>query len=71
MTATQMIPAVGAQVEVRTGVGEIAVLCEVRDVKTSYGNIRLFVTPVAGSGSAWVELSRVRTLGNQRRVVAA
>lgn len=70
MTATQMIPAVGTQVEIKTGVGTVTVLCDVRDVKTVYGSIRLLVSPVAGSGNAWVEMSRIRAIPGQPKVRA-
>jgi hypothetical protein len=59
-TAKNMVPAIGATVHISTGVGEIVAACRVEDVKSSWGNIRLLVSPVAGSGSAWVELSRLR-----------
>lgn len=59
-TAREMLPALGARVMIHVGVGELLVECTVNDVKQSWGNIRLLVTPVAGSGSAWVELSRLR-----------
>jgi len=57
LTATEMIPAVGQRVYVRFE--SCRVLCTVQDVKCSYGRPRLFVTPVAGDGSQWIELSRV------------
>jgi hypothetical protein len=59
MTATQMIPAIGAQVEVATDFS-VTVSCRVRDVKVAWGNIRLLVEPVAGSGQSWIDLSRLR-----------
>lgn len=31
----------------------------VSDVKTAYGNTRYLVTPVGGSGTVWVDSSRV------------
>ena len=31
----------------------------VRDVKQSYGNLRVLVTPVGGDGSTWVDASRL------------
>jgi hypothetical protein len=35
---------------------------EVLDAKIGYGNLRLFVTPVGGSGECWVDASKVRLL---------
>ena len=58
MTANEMIPAVGMTVSVRFE--EIQVICIVRDVKSAYGRARLQVEPIAGAGSQWVELARVR-----------
>ena len=57
LTATEMIPEVGQRVYIRFE--SCRVLCVVRDVKCSYGRPRLEVTPVAGDGGQWVELSRV------------
>lgn len=57
-TAQQMIPALNEQVSVRFE--SIRVDCIVNDVKSSYGNIRLLVIPIAGGGSQWVELGRVQ-----------
>lgn len=57
MTCNQMLPAVGATVQVRCN--GLIVACEVRDVKNSYGKPRLHVSPLAGSGAVWVELSRI------------
>jgi len=63
VTATQMIPAVGQRVVVRCE--DLRVSCVVQDVKTSYGQPRLLVVPVAGVGSQWVELGRVMLEGPQ------
>ena len=61
MTAKEMIPAVGAVVVVRVE-DVLMVNCKVVDVKTAWGRPRLLVTPVAGSGRQWVDLSRVAGL---------
>lgn len=59
MTATckTMLPAIGANVSVRFE--SITVDCVVRDVKNSWGQPRLLVVPVSGSGNQWVELPRI------------
>ena len=57
-TCLSMLPAVGAWIQVRFE--SLWIECEVVDVKTSWGKPRLWVTPLAGEGCQWVELSRVR-----------
>jgi hypothetical protein len=57
MTCKDMIPAIGAKVAVRFE--SLTVVCEVRDVKMSWGKPRLLVVPVSGVGEQWVELSRI------------
>ena len=54
MTATEMLPAVGATV---------MVACVIQDVKMSYGRPRFQVRPIAGEGLQWVELQRISSLG--------
>ena len=63
MTATEMIPAVGATVLVACESLNIA--CIVADVKMSYGRPRLLVRPITGNGQQWVELQRI-SLGECR-----
>ena len=58
MTAKEMIPTIDQDVLVNFD--QIDVACIVRDVKSSYGRVRLLVEPVAGSGRQWVETSRLR-----------
>jgi hypothetical protein len=58
MTAKEMIPAVGATVGVECG--ELVVTCQVLDVKMSYGQVRLMVTPADGCGQCWIQISRLR-----------
>lgn len=60
MTAREMVPAIGAEVLIAVGVGDIACACKVMDVKTSWNQVRLLVQPLAGSGEAWVDSSRLR-----------
>lgn len=57
MTATEMIPAVGQQVSVRFE--ELLIDCVVADVKQSWGKTRLQITPLLGTGTQWIELSRL------------
>lgn len=57
MTATEMIPAVGAVVMVRFE--EMNFTCQIVDVKFAWGKPRLQVKPANGTGLQWVELSRV------------
>lgn len=56
-TAVELIPAVGQRVYVRFE--DIAVHSVVRDAKSSYGKVRLLVSPMDGAGEQWVELSRL------------
>ena len=44
-------------------VGAFAFPVEVRDAKNAYGNARLLVEPVNGTGSEWVAVERVRFVG--------
>lgn len=57
-TAKQMIIAVGQPVQLRCDA--LWIDCIVADVKNSWGNNRLLIRPVAGSGERWVEMSSVR-----------
>ena len=45
-------------------VGGFSFFVEVRDAKNAYGNARILVEPVNGSGSEWVAVERVRLLGS-------
>lgn len=60
MTAREMAPAIGSRVAIASGIGDVLIDCRVIDVKTSWNQVRLLVEPISGSGSAWVELSRLR-----------
>jgi len=59
-TANEMSIAVGQPVQLRAG--DLWIDCVVKDVKVSWGTNRLLIQPVAGDGTAWVELSSVRTM---------
>jgi hypothetical protein len=60
-TATQMIPALNQTVTLRCG--DLHVACTVIDVKSVYGRERVLVTPVAGAGERWVELTSLVLVG--------
>ena len=55
-TANQMIVAVGQVVVVR--MESFGVDCIVKDVKQAWGQTRLLVSPIKGTGEAWVDCSR-------------
>lgn len=57
MTVVEMSKLVGKQGSV--GMNGLRVAVTITDVKQSYGIVRVAVSPVAGTGSAWVEASRV------------
>lgn len=57
MTATEMIPAVGQAVLVNFD--QIDVACIVRDAEMVYGRMRLRIEPLLGTGSRWIETSRI------------
>lgn len=56
-TANQMIPAVGQNVNVQ--VESWTIPMRVMDVTAAWGKIRLEVSPLAGAGRQWIELSRI------------
>ena len=56
-TCTAMMPAIGASVIVRFE--QLHIGCTVKDVKNSYGQPRLLVVPLTGTGEQWVEMGRV------------
>ena len=55
-TARQMIPAIGQVVVVRMESFGVDML--VKDVKQAWGQTRLLVSPINGTGEAWVDCSR-------------
>ena len=57
-TATQMLPAIGQTV--RAQFEDLTIDTHVLDVKSSYGRVRLLVSPVSGTGQQWIEVSRLR-----------
>jgi hypothetical protein len=62
LTAQEMYPACGHTVMVRFG--DIDVECRILDVKQSWGKPRFLVTPMAGQGDQWVELTRMTAFQN-------
>ena len=65
-TAAKMAVAIGQIVNVR--VEAFTIPMTVKDVKSSYGNIRLEVEPLSGTGRAWIELSRVAIPSAERHL---
>lgn len=57
ITYHDMTPAIGQRVSVNFE--SVRVTCSVRNVKSSYGRVRLLVAPEFGSGEQWVEMSRL------------
>lgn len=57
LTVVELHPAVGARVDLRAG--SLLISCIVQDVKVSWGKPRFLLVPVVGSGSQWVEFSRL------------
>lgn len=58
MTANQMTAAIGQTVRIRFE--SLVIDCKILDVKCSWGKPRFLVEPLTGSGSQWVEESRIR-----------
>ena len=59
MTAKMMTPAIGTIVGVPFGsLGNVTVAFKVKDVKSSYGNMRLLVEPMSGTGACWIDATR-------------
>jgi len=56
-TCKEMLPAIGARVLVEFE--QVRIACMVRDVKNSYGRVRLLVEPIYGAGEQWIEMARV------------
>ena len=59
-TCNEMLPAIGQTVMVKFE--SLMLDCQVLDVKSSYGRIRLNVAPISGQGTQWVEISRLSRL---------
>lgn len=61
-TARTMSVAIGNRVLYPVANSNIAFDCLVIDAKSSFGNARVLIRPVAGTGELWVNLSSVRSL---------
>lgn len=57
MSIAQLAKAINKTAMLRTEGFLVSVL--IQDVKQSYGNVRYYVSPVNGNGSAWVDESRI------------
>jgi len=61
-TTKMMTPAIGQVVNVRAESWTIPMT--VVDAKSAWGQVRLLVRPLRGTGEAWVELSRCSRIGD-------
>jgi hypothetical protein len=66
MNALEMSLAIGKSGTLRTDGLGVAVV--ISDAKLAYGNLRYQVTPVSGTGSVWVDSSRVQILSESEQV---
>ena len=57
LTLAQQSKLLGQETGVRCE--SLLVACTIQDIKTAYGRMRFQVSPVNGSGSMWVEDSRL------------
>lgn len=46
--------------ELTTEKGKLVVRCQVKDVRVAFGRFDFLVSPIGGSGEAWVDSSRVQ-----------
>ena len=61
MSTIEMMKAIGELALLRVEKFQVQVLIE--DAKREYGNTRYLVVPTNGTGSAWVDSSRVTNIG--------
>lgn len=61
MSIATLAKAINKQATLRVEGFEVEVT--IYDVKQSYGNVRYYVSPVNGSGEAWVDESRITGIG--------
>ena len=66
-TAAKMSIAIGQTVNVR--VESWTIPMKVIDAKSAWGNIRVEVEPLNGTGRAWIELSRIFIPSAERHIV--
>lgn len=63
------IDKIGSIKMIRPGTTDgLSVHVRIADVKLSYGNVRYLVSPVSGTGSVWVDSSRVQILSESEQV---
>jgi hypothetical protein len=67
-TANKLNMAIGQVVRIR--IESWIVPMAILDAKSSYGQARVLVAPLNGSGSAWVDLSRIVTESEEHHVSA-
>lgn len=61
-TTAETMHAIGQTVNYR--VGEMSVLVKVTDVKTVWGQIRIQITPLMGTGRQWVNVDSVSKINH-------
>lgn len=67
-TTAETMHAIGQMVNYR--VGEMMVLVKVTDVKTAWGQTRVQITPLMGTGSQWVNIESVSKLSSNQQTYA-
>lgn len=67
MNGTDILKLIGQPATLQQG--KLAVQVRISDVKTAYGNIRYLVTPLSGSGSVWVDSSRVQLVQKESEII--
>ena len=67
-TAKEMLPAIGQTV--RAQFEDLTIDARVSDVKSSYGRVRLLVSPISGTGKQWIEVSRLRAASDVEALYA-
>lgn len=62
MTLRELASMINEVLPVRLSIGKdaLSVECRILDIKQSYGNVRVLIEPVRGSGSVWVDISRLQ-----------
>jgi hypothetical protein len=56
-TVRELTPAIGERIYVRFE--QLTIDCTVVDAKNSWGQVRLLIQPVTGTGQQWVEMGRI------------
>lgn len=68
ITCNDMIPAIGARVSAKFE--DLRITCTVLNVKSSYGRVRLLVSPMSGTGEQWIEMSRIRMIQSNEKALS-